>query len=297
MIRVERLRKTYGGVTACADLTLSIEPGTTTAVIGPNGAGKSTLVQLLSGVVRPDAGEVYLGQRRITGLAPAHRSALGVTRTFQTSRVFPGLTVLESVMVGAYHGVLYEDGHFGTVGTLRDAGASLLGLPAWRRRRDEARERALAEMGRFGDRLVPRQNHYAYSLSYANRRRVEIARALAARPRVLVLDEPTAGMNPTETEELARLLADVRAERPELTTVFVEHKMNVVRWLSQRVLVMDEGALIADDTPQEALSDPRVIEAYLGASAVRKSPTEMPPDDDRRADRGPARGGPDAAGA
>ena len=265
MISVVGLRKTYGGLNACDNLTLAIQPGSTTAIVGPNGAGKSTLVQLLSGVVLPDAGTITFGAADITAFSSAHRFSLGMVRTFQTARVFPGLSVLDSVLIGAYNGLLYETQAYSLRGTVRDATASLLQLPSWRARRKEAERRALETIEWFGDRLKPRLKEFTFSLSYANRRRVEIARALASRPKFLMLDEPTAGMNPTETQELADLLQRVKDGNPELTMVFIEHKMNVVRQMSQRVVVMDAGRIIADDTPDEALDDPAVIEAYLGS--------------------------------
>lgn len=264
MIRVEGLNKTYGGVKACNDLTLAFEPGVTTAVVGPNGAGKSTLVQLLSGVVMSDAGVIHLGEHNLTKMAAAQRYSLGLVRTFQTARVFPGLNVFDSVLIGAYNGLLYEERGFGLATTIADATSSLLRLPGWRARRAEAEHRAHSVIELFGDRLAPRLEHFTYSLSYANRRRVEIARALASQPKVLVLDEPTAGMNPTETEQLTDILEQVKSDRPELTMVFIEHKMNVVRRMSKRVVVMDAGRVIADGTPDEALNDPLVIDAYLG---------------------------------
>lgn len=263
-LAVENLTRSFGGVRACDDVTLAFEPGATTAVVGPNGAGKSTLVQLLSGVLRPESGSVRLGDRDLTRLSPDRRFALGIARTFQTARVFPGLTVWDSVMIGAYHGVRFRHRGLGALGGWGDIASSVLGLPGARRVRAEAEEICAETLAIFGERLLPRRNQLAYSLSYANRRRLEIARVLAARPRVLLLDEPTAGMNPTETAELAEILAGL--QNPELTMVFVEHKMNVVRELSHRVVVMDAGRVIADDTPEVALNDTAVIEAYLGTS-------------------------------
>lgn len=264
MISIQNLSKAYGGLYACDNLSLDIEPGSTTAIVGPNGAGKSTLVQLLSGVAQADAGMIRLGGADITQLSPAHRFSLGMVRSFQTARVFPGMNVLDSVRVGAYYGLFYASHPFSLSNTIRDASASLLRLPSWQTRYREAERHALEVIDLFGERLAPRLDHYTFTLSYANRRRVEIARALASRPKLLMLDEPTAGMNPTETEELAVLLRDIKAARPDLTLIFIEHKMNVVRQMSQRVVVMDAGRIIADDTPDQALNDPKVIEAYLG---------------------------------
>ncbi len=267
MISTLHLRKNYGGVHACDDLSLAFEPGRVTAVVGPNGAGKSTLVQLLSGVIKPDSGRIRLGDADVTGRSPAALFAQGVARTFQTARTFPGLTVLDSVMMGAYHGDLYRSRAGSWTTALRDIGGSVFRLPSARAREERARARALEVIDLFGDRLRGRLDDFTYSLSYANRRRVEIARVLASRPRVLMLDEPTAGMNPTETAELATLLASVKDDNPDLTIIFVEHKMDVVRRLAQRVVVMDAGRVICDGTPDEALSDPAVIEAYLGSGA------------------------------
>lgn len=264
-IELKNLHKSFGKTAIIRGANLAVTRGERVAMIGPNGAGKSTLVQLLSGVVQPDAGRVTFGQTDVTRFSAPQRFSLGMVRTFQTARVFPGLSVLESVLVGAYHGVLYETRRYGLAATVRDATASLFQLPSWKARRDEAERRALETIALFGDRLQPRLGEFAFSLSYANRRRLEIARALASHPRFLMLDEPTAGMNPTETQELASLLAHIRDIRPGLTLMFIEHKMQVVRQMSKRVIVMDAGRVIADGTPEQALNDPRVIDAYLGS--------------------------------
>lgn len=268
MIRTEELRKSYGGVHACDAMTLDIMPGSVTAVVGPNGAGKSTLVQLLSGVTRPDSGRIFLRDKDITRTSSAHRFGLGISRTFQTARVFPGLSVMDSVLVGAYNGLLYEEHGFGLATTVRDVSTSLIRSPGWRRRHAEARSRAEEAIELFGDRLKPRLENLTFTLSYANRRRTEIARAIASHPSLLLLDEPTAGMNPTETEELAALLSELKTNRPAMTVLFVEHKMNVVRQMSERVIVMDAGKVIADGDPSAALDDPKVIAAYLGTGGA-----------------------------
>lgn len=266
MLRIENLQKSYGGVHACDDVSLTFEEGTTTALVGPNGAGKSTMIQLMSGVVSPDSGKMWLADLDLTGKSSEQRSALGISRTFQTARVFPGLSVRESIMVGAYNGLLYRHEGLTALKTTADIISSVMNLPSWRRRQDEARHICDEVMALFGERLLPRQDDFAFSLSYANRRRVEIARVIASRPRVLLLDEPTAGMNPTETIELGEVVRNLRVQHPEMTLVFVEHKMNVVRSHSSRVIVMDAGKVIADGTPDVALAQENVIHAYMGYS-------------------------------
>lgn len=264
MIIVDRLAKEYGGVHACKNVSLEIEPSKITSIVGPNGAGKTTLIQLLSGVIEADAGQIIFGGVDVTRRSPSERFSLGLSRTFQTARVFPGLNVLDSVLVGAYLGVLYEEQKFGLATTIRDATASMFGLRTYRARRELAHDRAMGAIDLFGDRLKPRLKDFTFSLSYANRRRVEIARALASHPKMLMLDEPTAGMNPTETEELATTLSEVKAQNPAMTVLFIEHKMNVVRRLSDRVIAMEAGEIISDGTADDVLTDPVVVEAYLG---------------------------------
>lgn len=262
MLRTKELNIAFGGVRACHDVTLEFETGSTTAVVGPNGAGKSTFIQLLAGVLTPDSGDIELDGRRITTTSVDRRCALGIGRTFQTPRIFPGISIWESTMLGAYAGVgRQRRAEHAERGALRRRSA----------RRALAEERAEEVLALFGDRLLPRRNDLTYSLSYANRRRVELARVLAARPQILLLDEPTAGMNPTETAELTGILADAESSQKDLTVIVIEHKMDVVRSLAGRVVVMDAGQVIADGDPDEVLALDHVVQAYLGSPRTEEA--------------------------
>ncbi|WP_255468804.1 ABC transporter ATP-binding protein [Reyranella sp. CPCC 100927] len=251
-------------------MSFHLAPGETVALVGPNGAGKSTVIQLLSGVERPTSGRIMLDGRRIDGLAPERIARLGLGRSFQTSRVFPALTVWDSVLLGTQAGLL-RDGHGGgrLANPLAELAGELLGLPGWRGRRTRAATRAAAALQRFGERLWPRRDQPAFSLSYANRRRLEIARVLAAQPRFVLLDEPAAGMNPSETAELTDLLLALRAEQPALGILVVEHKLSLVRRIADRVVVLNQGRVLATGTPAQALDHPEVVEAYLGRARTR----------------------------
>lgn len=266
---MERLSRHFRGVKAVDDVSFAVTPGQTVALVGPNGAGKSTLIQLLSGVEKPSSGHVFLDGRRIDGLAPERIARLGLGRSFQTSRVFPALSVWDSVMLGTQAGLLGRAGSARLVDPLTEIAGELLGLPAWRRRRAEAEERARAALQRFGERLWPRRDQPAYSLSYANRRRLELARVLAARPRFVLFDEPAAGMNPSETAELTDLLLALRAEQPQLGILVVEHKLSLVRRIADQAIVLNQGRILATGTPAEALDHPEVVEAYLGRARRR----------------------------
>ncbi|GAA0514001.1 ABC transporter ATP-binding protein [Pigmentiphaga daeguensis] len=266
---MERLSRHFRGVKAVDDVSFAVAPGQTVALVGPNGAGKSTLIQLLSGVEKPSSGHVFLDGRRIDGLAPERIARLGLGRSFQTSRVFPALSVWDSVMLGTQAGLLGRAGSARLVDPLTEIAGELLGLPAWRRRRAEAEERARAALQRFGERLWPRRDQPAYSLSYANRRRLELARVLAARPRFVLFDEPAAGMNPSETAELTDLLLALRAEQPQLGILVVEHKLSLVRRIADQAIVLNQGRILATGTPAEALDHPEVVEAYLGRARRR----------------------------
>ncbi len=264
ILEISDLTRRFGGLTAVDGLSLSLAPGEFVSVIGPNGAGKTTFFNLVTGFERPDAGRVLFEGANITGRSPERLAGLGIARTFQHGRVFPNLSVLDNVLIGANTRLrAVRPKHWGPVGELA--------LALWRPQavqREEAmlREEAVAILERFGDRLIPRLDQPTFGLSYANRRRVEIARALALRPRLLLLDEPTAGMNPTETQEMQTIIAELKAEG--LTILMIEHKLEMVMQLSDRVLVMDYGASIAEGPPLQVRSDPAVIEAYLGRKAA-----------------------------
>lgn len=245
-------------------VSLTVAPGEFVAVVGPNGAGKSTLFQLITGVERPDAGQILLDGKDITGRPPEEIAALGVARTFQTSRVFPALSIWDSVRLGGHPALIGGGRHGRRMNPLAELLRAVVPGRRFRQRQASLDEQAERVLRLFGDRLWPRRDDPGASLSYANRRRLEIARALVADPILLLLDEPTAGMNPTETAELADLLAQLRRERPDMSIVMVEHKLQVVRDLADRVIVMNFGSVLVEGDPDTALQDPRVVEAYLG---------------------------------
>jgi ABC-type branched-subunit amino acid transport system ATPase component len=249
--------KTFGGLTVLRDLDLAVEEGEIVSLIGPNGAGKTTVFNVITGVYAPDAGDVLLRGESIVGL-PSHVIARrGIARTFQTLRLFLNMTVKENVMTAAF-------GHTGA-GVLR----SVLRTPGQRREERATHELAEQQLAFFGSRLMGyRWNQPAYSLSYANRRRLEIARAMATGPALLLLDEPAAGMNPAETHEITELIGRLRSERG-LTILVIEHDMHVVEGISDRVVALDHGVKIAEGSFESVATDPNVIEAYLGAGAAR----------------------------
>jgi branched-chain amino acid transport system ATP-binding protein len=248
LLSVQGLSKRFGGLRVIDDLSFEVEAGTVHAVIGPNGAGKTTLLNLMTGIYQPDAGRIVLGGRDLAGL-PTHRwAAAGLGRTFQNLQVFFNMSALENVMTGRH---------------LRERCAllpALLRTPSLARAEARCREHAISLMRRVG--LDAYLDARADSMPYGALKRLEIARALAGEPQVLLLDEPAAGLNPTEAREIDALIRQVAAAGT--TVVLVEHNMRLVMEVSDRVLVLDGGAKLVEGTPAEVSRDARVIEAYLG---------------------------------
>jgi ABC-type branched-subunit amino acid transport system ATPase component len=252
LLELRGLTKSFGGLAVITELDLVVEQGEIVSVIGPNGAGKTTVFNLITGIYRPDGGDILLDGESIVGLAPHAITKRGVARTFQTLRLFLNMTVKENVMAAAY-------GH-----TKAGAWRSILRTPGQRREERDIHRLAEEKLAFFGERLVGyRWTQPAYSLSYANRRRLEIARATATRPRILLLDEPAAGMNPVETHEITELIGKLRTEGG-YSILVIEHDMHVVEGISDRVVALDHGLKIAEGSFEEVATSPRVIEAYLG---------------------------------
>jgi branched-chain amino acid transport system ATP-binding protein len=252
LLELQNVDKSFGGLRVIADLDLVVHENEIVSVIGPNGAGKTTLFNLITGLYHPDSGEIRLDGKDLVGLQPHKITDLGIARTFQTLRLFLNMTVKENVMASQY-------GHT-KVGVLR----SMIRSPAARREEKEIQKLAEEKLSFFGDRLMGyRWDQYAYSLSYANRRRLEIARAMATQPRLLLLDEPAAGMNPNETHEITELIGKLR-EEGGYTILVIEHDMHVVEGISDRVVALDHGVKIAEGSFDAVATDPRVVEAYLG---------------------------------
>lgn len=251
MLDVTNLHKSFGGLQVIHNLSFSIHENEIVSMIGPNGAGKSTTLNLLTGVNRPDGGDIRFRERSLVGMQPHAITALGIARTFQTLRIFLNMSVIENVMTGAYchtrAGIL----------------PTLLRTPGWRREEAAIRARAEESLAFFGERLQGyRTDQPAYSLSYANRRRLEIARAMTTNATLLLLDEPAAGMNPHESAEITDLIARLRDKG--YTILLIEHDMSVVGRISDRVIVLDHGEKIAEGSFDQVTNDARVIEAYLG---------------------------------
>jgi len=257
LLEIEGVSKHFGGLTCIDRLDLHVDEREIVSVIGPNGAGKTTLFNLVTGVYKPDTGDIRFEGQTFRGLEPHEITGRGIARTFQTLRLFLNLTVKENVMAAAY-------GHT-HAGIIR----SVLRTPGMRREEREIEKLAEERLAFFGQRLMGyRWNQPAYSLSYANRRRLEIARATATKPRLLLLDEPAAGMNPAETHEITELIAQLRDEGG-YTILVIEHDMHVVEGISDRVVALDHGVKISEGTFDHVATDPRVVEAYLGTSAAK----------------------------
>ncbi len=255
LLEIRDLVKQFGGLKALGGVDFHIEEGEIVSVIGPNGAGKTTFFNVVSGMYPPDGGEILFDGRDVAGLTPDQITKRGIARTFQNVRLFPNMTILENVMVAQH------------TRTSKGVFPALFQTPGFRREEEEIRDRAKEVLGFFGTRLVGyRFDQPAFMLSYANRRRLEIARAMGTQPRLLLLDEPTAGMNPRETAELTGLIRKMRDERG-FTIVVIEHEMKVVRGVSDRVVVLDHGVRIAEGTYDEVSTNEDVIEAYLGRPA------------------------------
>ena len=259
LLEVRGLVKRFGGLNAVDGVDLDVEEGEILSVIGPNGAGKTTLFNIVTGLYVADEGSIRFDGHNLVGLQPNQICALGIARTFQTVRLFPNMTVLENAMVGQH--CRTKSGIFGAV----------LRLPRTRAEERRVLEQSRSALSFFGSRLAGyRENQPAFVLSYANRRRLEIARAMATDAKLILLDEPTAGMNPRETQEMTELIGKLRDERG-FTIVVIEHDMRLVKGVSDRVVALDYGRKIADGTYEEVANDARVVEAYLGKRAAEEA--------------------------
>ena len=253
LLNLNKVTKRFGGLTAVENVDLQIWSGEIISIIGPNGAGKTTVFNLITGIYRPTEGDIAIAGKSIVGLHPDQVLTRGIARTFQNIRLFNNMTVLENVLVGQHTQLK------------ANVLGSLFRPPSVVHEEAAARQRAIELLSFFGPTLVERQEEYVINLSYADRRRIEIARALAAKPRLLLLDEPTAGMNEAETLEAVKYVRRLRDELG-LTILLIEHKLAVTMGMSDRIAVLDYGRKIAEGLPEEIRRNELVIAAYLGTA-------------------------------
>lgn len=251
MLEFKDVSKHFGGLQVIQKFSFNVNPGEIVSIIGPNGAGKTTVFNLITGIYTPDGGDIRFEGRSILGLEPHQICSRGIARTFQLLRLFLNMSVLENVMAASF------------TRTHSNLAQIIFRTPGFRKEEDRIRALANEKLGFFGERLMGKYDEPVYSLPYANRRQVEMARAMATEPKLLLLDEPAAGMNPNETQEITSIIGELRS-RGGYTILLIEHDMEVVSGISDRVIALDYGEKIAEGPYHEVAHNQRVIEAYLG---------------------------------